>query len=250
MKMRKGNHIERRSIASLKAHQAGATLMEMMIGLALGVVVTTAMVVLMANALGTTTRIIHMSQLTDELRNSMSMMTRDLRRANYTAHSLFCYGNSACGDTGGSAPQVGDVYKDPDRACFSFTLDRNSDGDAANDSVAGFQRTVKSDVGVIEMWTSTAADADPCANEDGDGWIELTDPNTVNITAFEIDDDTFSFEQVFEENETNSFTNRQRQIQIRLAGSLVLEEAKGINMVTREIQDTIYARNDFITSTP
>ena len=231
------------------SHQAGATLVELMIGLALSVLVTTSMVILMANSFGTTTRIIHMSQLTDELRNSMSMMTRDLRRANYSAHSLFCYGNSACGEAGGSAPQVGDIYRDPDRACFSFTLDRNSDGNAANDPVAGFQRTVKSDVGVIEMWTGTAADADPCANENGNGWIELTDPNTVNITEFVIDE-PFPFEQVYEEGETNSFTNRQRQIQIRLAGSLVLEEAKGINMVTREIQDTIYARNDFITSTP
>jgi type II secretory pathway component PulJ len=229
--------------------QAGATLIELMIGLALSLIVTTSMVILMANSFGIATRIIHMSQLSDELRNSMSMMTRDLRRANYSAHSLFCYGNSACGDPGGSAPQVGDVYKDPVRDCFSFTLDRNSDGNAANDSVAGFQRIVKSDVGVIEMWISTAADADPCANEDGDGWIELTDPNTINITAFEIDE-PFPFEQVYEEGETNSFTNRQRQVQIRLAGSLVLEEAKGINMVTREIQDTIYARNDFITSTP
>ena len=59
-----------------------------------------------------------------------------------------------------------------------------------------------------------------------------------------------AFEQEYEENETSSFTNRQRQVQIRLAGNLVLEEAAGINMVTREIQDTIYARNDFITSTP
>ena len=48
----------------------------------------------MANSLGTATRVIHMSQLTDELRNAMSMMTRDVRRANYSANGIFCYGNS------------------------------------------------------------------------------------------------------------------------------------------------------------
>jgi hypothetical protein len=62
--------------------QAGFTLMEAMISLALSLVVTSAMVALMANSLGTTSRIIQMSQLTDELRNTMSMLTRDIRRAN------------------------------------------------------------------------------------------------------------------------------------------------------------------------
>jgi type II secretory pathway pseudopilin PulG len=61
--------------------QAGATLLEAMISLALSLVVTTAMVTLMGNSMGSATRIIEMSQLTDELRNAMSMMSRDVRRA-------------------------------------------------------------------------------------------------------------------------------------------------------------------------
>lgn len=233
--------------SSLK-HQAGVTLMEMLIGLALSVVVTSSMVILMGNSLGTATRIIHSSQLTDELRNSMSMITRDLRRANYSATSIFCYGNSNCGAKDGVSEQAGDISivdadgdGIDDDNCFIFALDRNHDGDAANDPRAGFRRVVDNNVGVIEMFTG-GVDA-KCDTDNG--WIALTDPATVNISEFTINQD-LSFSRVIEENETSSFTNRQRQIQIQLEGQLVLEEAAGIDMVSRRMEDIIYVRNDFI----
>jgi Tfp pilus assembly protein PilW len=226
--------------------QAGATLLETMIALALSALVTTAMVILMANSLGTATRVIHMSQLTDELRNAMSMMTRDVRRANYSANAIFCYGNSQCGASGGVAEQVGDVQVADNGQCFTFTLDRNSDGNAANDSVSGFRRVVTSDVGIIEMWTGAAGTAPDCTSGAGaDGWIEVTDPRTVNVTWFDVNDGA-SFTQDIEESETSTFTNRQRQIQITLEGQLVLEEARNEVVVSREIGDIIYVRNDYI----
>ena len=83
--------------------QAGVTLMEAMISLALSLLVTTAMVTLMGNSMGSATRIIEMSQLTDELRNAMSMMSRDIRRANYNSNSIYCYANSDCGIDGSAS---------------------------------------------------------------------------------------------------------------------------------------------------
>ena len=51
-----------------------------------------------------------MSQLTDELRNAMSMMSRDVRRANYNANNIYCYANSDCGiDRVAPAEQASDV---------------------------------------------------------------------------------------------------------------------------------------------
>jgi len=222
--------------------------MEMMIALALGVVVTSAMVILMANSLGTATRIIHMSQFSDELRNAMSMMTRDMRRANYSANAIFCYGNSDCGASGGIAEQAGPIQISDDFSCFSFTLDRDSDGNAANDAVGGFRRvtTVPGGIGVIEMWTGAAPEADPCGSEAGeDDWIELTDPGTVNITQFVVNDQSLP-PSIIIESETSSFENHQRQIQIQMEGQLVLEQAAGINMVSRRMEDIIYVRNDYI----
>lgn len=236
----------RNSTLLSRKFQAGVTLVELMIGLALSLVVTSAMVVLMSNSLGTTTRIIHMSQLSDELRNAMSMMTRDLRRANYSANSIFCYGNANCGASGGIAPQAGDLQVVGE--CFRYTLDRDSNGNAADDAVGGFRRVTTGGVGVIEMWTGDSDDTSSfnCSSDPGTfSWIELTDPNTVNVSEFVIND-AGSFTLEFTEDESTTFTNRQRQLLIRMRGELVLEEAAGINMVSRSVEDIIYLRNDFV----
>jgi hypothetical protein len=195
-----------------------------------------------------------MSQLSDELRNAMSMMTRDVRRANYSAYALFCYGNSDCGASDGISPQAGNIWTEVDDSCFRFTLDRDWDGDAATDDPAGgFRRVVDVDsgVGVIQMWTGAAGTPNCAAAPDALGWTELTDPNVVNVTVFEVNDDA-SFPKVFEESETESFSSIQRQIQITLEGQLVLEEgmvsvgAMSDTIVRRRIEDIVYVRNDFI----
>ena len=244
--------------------QAGLTLIEAMISLALSLIVTSAMVALMANSLGTSTRVIHMSQLTDEMRNAMSMMTRDVRRANYSANSIFCYGYSKCGyDTSTeakySALQLGDIDITlvDDNACLTFTLDRNFNGGVtyALDPAAGFRLRNDAESGVawIEMYTGN--EEPNCSAADGaDGWIELTDPGTVNITEFTVDD-AGSFTKEVPESKTVTFDSRQREIKIILEGQLVVEEdmvsagTLADTIVSRRLEDTIYVRNDFILPT-
>jgi len=235
--------------------QAGVTLIEAMISLALSLLVTSAMVVLMANSLGTSTRVIHMSQLTDEMRNAMSMMTRDVRRANYSANSLYCYGYSKCGFAGGNAEQTGDIQIGAGGSCFTFTLDRGFDGDATNDAVGAFRRVTTGGVGVIEMWIGAGGTTPDCASAAGAAnWIELTDPTTVNITALTIDD-AGSFTKEFSESKTSTFDSRQREIHIVMQGRLRLEEdmvtagSLDQTIVARELEDIIYVRNDFIVPT-
>lgn len=230
--------------------QAGVTLIEAMISLALSLIVTSAMVALMANSLGSSTRVIHMSQLTDEMRNAMSMMTRDVRRANYSANSIFCYGYSKCGFAGGNALQTGDIQIDG--SCFTFTLDRSFDGDATNDSAGAFRRVTTGGVGVIEMWTGAAGTTPNCASAAGSAnWLELTDPSTVNITELTISD-AGSVTKEVAESKTTTFESRQREIQIQMEGQLILEEdmvtagTLADTIVTRRLEDTIYVRNDYV----
>ena len=79
---------------SMKVRQAGATLMEVLVAMSISLVVTASMVALMANSLGSTTRIIQMTKLADDLRVTMQMMSRDVRRSNYNANSMYCYANA------------------------------------------------------------------------------------------------------------------------------------------------------------
>lgn len=216
----------------LPRRQAGMTLMEAMIALGLSLFVTTAMVVLMANSLGTATRIIQMTQLTDELRNAMSMLTRDVRRANYSAYSAYCYANSDCG-IDGSATQAPDVAIDGE--CVTFNLDRNHDGDASTDDAGAFRRTTSGGVGVIEMWIGDSA---PDCDASGDDWLAVTDPGFVDVTTFVIDD-SGSLASTLTQGNGTVLTQRSRELQIAVEGRLILDES-----ITRRVEDVIKVRND------
>ena len=219
--------------------QAGFTLMEVMISLALSLVVVSAMVALMANSLGTASRIIQMTQLTDELRNTMSMLTRDIRRANYSANAAYCYANSDCG-ADGSANQFADVTFNGS-TCFTFGLDRNWDGNAAADNAGGFRRVTAGGVGLIEMWVGDNAPVCTATNEAN--WVAVTDPDFVNITTFAASD-AASFSASVTGEAGSTITQRTRQISVQIEGSLIRD-----NTITRRIEDVIKLRNDMITKT-
>lgn len=247
-----------------KHKQAGATLMETMIALALSVIVTTSMVILMGNSMGTSNRITQMTQLTDELRNVMSMMTRDVRRANYSSTSIFCYGNPSCSEhewtrqiADGADPVTGDLVVEDN--CLIFQMDRLGnllDGDATNDAKGGFRLVQDDGVGVVQMWVGVDNDdvSSPGCGDDADaaGWFAVSDPNIVDIVDFTIDDDLSAEKSILQESGTTSFTQRQRQLVLGVEGELVLEQAMGWNrtdnqiMVRRRVDDVIMVRNDYI----
>lgn len=229
--------------------QTGATLMEMMISLALSVVVTTSMVVLMGNSMGSATRIIQMSQLTDELRNTMSLLTRDVRRANYNPYALYCYANADCGvsDDTVRVNAIADLNTSDNagNTCVVFFLEREvEDPDAALGDIEGgaFRHATSGPVGVIEMWTGDGAPPVDCT---GNEWVEVTDPGIVDITEFTVlhaDDETDSFTETIERSDGSTLlTMRLRQVRVQLEGRLILD-----NSITRRIEDIIQVRNNFI----
>lgn len=222
--------------------QAGITLVEALIGLALSLIVTTSMIALMGNSVGSAKRIIQMSQLSDELRNAASMMSRDVRRANYNPNSIYCYGNSDCA-TDGSATQAPDIYIDTsDNGCFTFNLDRNWDGESDSDNAGGFRRVLVNseraggDVGVIEMWVG---DQDPqCGDGPGGDWIPVTDPGFVDVTFFRVENDGFSGTVG---SGTGTLTQGIRVIDLSVRGELILDRR-----IHKELRDRIRVRNDFL----
>lgn len=225
-------------ISVVTRRQGGFTLIEAMIALALSLVVSSAMVMLMANSLGTTTRVVQMTRLSDELRNTMSMLTRDVRRANYSANAAFCYANSDCG-IDGSASQFADITVS-NNSCLIFGLDRDFDGDAADDSAGGFRRVVTGGVGRVEMWVGGSAP--DCAATNAN-WVAITDPDFVNITTFNVGN-SGSFSDDIPGEAGATITNFTRQIDVQIAGALIRDAT-----ITREIHDEIRVRNNVIVKT-
>jgi prepilin peptidase dependent protein B len=223
--------------------QAGMSLIETMIALAMSLIVTSSMIVLIGNSMGSATRIIEMSQLTDELRNAMSMMSRDVRRANYNSNNIYCYANSDCGESGGPAVQSSDILDSAgdvlaaDTSCFVFGLDRNYDGNANNDGGGGFRRRIDdtSGNGMIEMWVGTTV---PVCGSTSAEWVAVTDPDFVDITGFRVSGED-TFENTLEQ-ESGTLTQRVRYVEMEINGQLTMD-----NTIRRTIRDKVNVRNHF-----
>lgn len=219
--------------------QSGATLMEVLVAMTVSLVATAAMIAMMSNTLGTTARIVQMTKLTDDMRVALQMMTRDLRRSSYNANAMYCYGNDNCGSDGSALTLAGDLTISAAGDCLTFLTDRDHDGDSTEDGAGGFRRVTRNGVGVIEMWTGD--NAPNCGDAPGAvGWVEITNPENMDIFAFNVDDD-LSYTQLILDNGTDTLSQRIRKIRMNLQGRLVLDDS-----IQREVEDVINVRNDLL----
>ena len=228
--------------------QAGASLMEVLVAMSLSLVVTASMIALMSNSLGSTTRIVKMTKLADDMRIAMQMVTRDLRRSSYNASAMLCYGNPDCGTNAGIvvADEIQFVDVENHGACVWFEHDReqNQDGNSTNDGAGGFRRRAATRdgevVGWLEMYTGDGRPNADCSGNDG--WVAITDADSMNITTFTVDDSE-SWEELILQDVVN---NRQvwqdvRKIRITMRGELVVDPT-----VVRRMEDIVSVRNDHL----
>ncbi len=220
-----------------KSGQSGVTLIELMIAMSISLVVSLAMVTLMANTLGTSTRTIGMAKLSAELRAAMQIMSRDVRRANYHANFAKCFGNLDCrvtlDDNDGDASAYIKSITVQNGNCFFYWFDRDSDGDITDDdNVGAFRRAVVDGVGVIQM-TTTRNTAPSCTS--GNYWSAITDPKLIDVTAFQVNNALSYTDTITGDNATQTIDKINMSITAELIGD---------DSITRTIQDIIRVRND------
>ncbi len=217
-------------------NQRGFGLIEMLISMALSLLAVSVMVILMASTLGTGSATIQMSRLSQELRASMQLMSRDLRRANFHSSFYNCYANVDCRSDLGIATYVDTININAAENCFWYWLDRDGDGDLSNDAVGGFRYGTIGGVGVIQMRT-TGNSAANC--DDSDGWELITDPNTVEITSFVVSNSDSYTETLSAYGDVQVV----EKIRLTINGQMATNPS-----VQREIQDLVLIRNDIQTA--
>jgi type II secretory pathway pseudopilin PulG len=218
--------------------QLGIGLIEMLIAMTLSLLAVGAMVALMSSTLGTGSTTIQMSRLSQQLRASMQLMSRDLRRANFHSGYLSCFANIDCRNDLGISAYVNNIQINADGNCFWYWLDRDGDADLSNDAVGGFRYSTVGGVGVIQMRTSGNLAAN-CDNNDG--WELITDPNTVDITSFTVSDaDSYT-----ETLTAAGATQIVEKIRLHIDGRMARNPD-----VQREIEDLILIRNGIQTAGP
>ena len=224
------------ALRSCPAHQRGLGLIEMLVSMALSLMAVGVMVILMANTLGSGAKTIQMSRLSQELRASMQLMSRDLRRANYHSGFLSCFANVNCRVDLGIDAYVDTININASGNCFWYWLDRNGDAALSDDAVGAFRYSTIDEVGVIEMRTSgnSAANCDS-----GSDWELITDPGTVEITSFVVSNSESYTEMLTSAGDTQVV----EKIRLNIRGRMVRDPS-----VHQEIQDLVLIRNDIQTA--
>lgn len=223
------NRAGQRALSGRAYTQTGMTLIELMISMVISLIASLAMVILMANTLSTGTHTIQMTRLTQEMRSAMHIITRDLRRANFHANSMNCYGSVTCTellpDIKAITPEGGD--------CFRFWYDRLGDGDL---DAGAFQLFTRDGVNVVQMTTVDTATVS--CDDDWGVSQDITDPDILTVTTFAVSNAESYNEIISEDGDTQDVS----KVRLTMTASL-LNTPAGIP-ITRTIEDMIYVRNN------
>ena len=246
-----------------RKHTRGLSLVELMIALAIGLIVVGAVLAFTLSSLTANTEYVQSTRLSQELRNSMDFVSRELRRAGYDQNQAAFIAASSI-----NAPVVSQFSRiyiendtgddgdgEDDEGCVIYAYDRAGgtagEIDLANGEIRAIRRAIREvdgvEVGVLEVAESgseaPACDGDspdyssyPASCSD-DGWCPLSDARLVDITAFTLDVSGYISQAVT----ATSTAVTMREIGIDLQGQL-RQSVDGT--FTRGIRSTVKVRAD------
>jgi prepilin peptidase dependent protein B len=212
--------------------QRGLTMVELLIGMAIGLFIVATAASLMTGNLRENRKLMIESRLMQDLRTAADMITRDLRRAGYWAAATA----GVRGDGAASAP-LANPYSDvtpvgaaADHTSFRFSRDATENHTV--DSNEQFAFRLRN--GVIELQLGVG------------NWQALTDATTLTVTEFSV---TPTVEEISLADfcarpcEAASSTCPPRQL-VRSLAVVVSGRATGDALVTRSVRSQVRLRND------
>lgn len=233
------------------ARAAGFSLIELMIALAAGLVVSTAAVAFLMSSFKSNAEYVQSTRLTQELRNTLDLLVRDLQRAGYDDDALAYVGNT---NTSPFTPIL------ISGNCVIYAYDRTFPNgtatatgvlgagsiDLENQEVRGLRLSSANvngnTVGVIEYAESTTGTRPDCSDATADysafpftcvgTWCPLSDASKLDITAFTIVNNGTSLPSV-------SPTMALRRLDIELTGRIA-----GTTDFTRNVRSSVKVRAD------
>jgi type IV pilus assembly protein PilW len=140
--------------------QQGLSLVELMVGIAIGLMIVATAATLMSHQLNDTRRLGLETQVEQDLRAAADLVARDLRRAGYSPNAVNGnpYAEVVAGDAAVPSHAVG----------YARALD-------ADDEVAARERSgIKLDNGTLKLLLGDS------------GWQSITDPEVVTVTHFNV----------------------------------------------------------------
>lgn len=194
------------TLTAPRRRSGGFSLIELMVALVVGLIVSGAVLAFTVSSVRANSEYVQAVRLTQELRAVGQFVDSELRRAGYDDDSLSYVANTTATAFSNFSPILLDA-SDADANCVIYAYDRSpgtaGQVDLANQEVRGIRRsTVTIDgeaVGVVEVAESKTAAPTcdggapdytkfPVACNATSGWCAFTDPRTVSVDTFTIDE--------------------------------------------------------------
>lgn len=246
-----------------RKHSRGLSLVELMIALAIGLIVVGAVLAFTLSSLTANTEYVQSTRLSQELRNSMDFVSRELRRAGYDENNAAYNARSLA--TSPIISPFARIFSTNDAngdgtsndSCVVYAYDRSAGTPGKIDLARGEIRAIRlgftpDGVGVMEVAESKASVTPKCddaaldytsypASCASSGWCALSDPRLLNITNFRL-----TRSQLVRPGSGFSTPVVIREFGIELQGRLA-RSADGV--VTRGIRSDVKVRADCLEST-
>jgi Tfp pilus assembly protein PilW len=253
----------------IRQKQTGVTLIELLVAGVISLIAASGMILAMSSTLGTGSQTIQMARLTQEMRTAMQIMSRELRRANYHATFMNCYGKVNCLTTLGLTSKVGviGITDNGNSDCLWFWYDRpqicptssctTAELIAAQtavtaESVAAFRLAETDDgVGRLQMTTARTEAASCGANSD---WVDITDPNIMDVDTFTVTNFDLKFPSIVNEKINSAgATQNVEKIGLVITAKLTTDASvpawiQGNANATRTMDEFVAVRNNTTTA--
>jgi prepilin-type N-terminal cleavage/methylation domain-containing protein len=219
--------------------QAGLTLIEMMIALLIGLIITAGVLTIFVSNIKSSTENTKMIRMNQQLRSTMSFITDELKRAGYSGDS-----------TNTTFTKQLNFYSDSDQACLRYAYDVNGNGvmdtKPKTDPDTGSVSEVDSEIYAFQFKDGAIRWGENITSENCDGgvWQDITDSNIVQITSFtvenKINDATSPPDKPINMVSTAASTIKVPQFAVILSGKVSIPP----NDASRTIKAFIRVRND------
>jgi len=245
----------------------GMSLIELMIAMVISLVVIGAVLGFTLSSVNTNSEYIQSTRLSQELRNSMDFVSRELRRAGYD-QNVASYVASVNVSTPTTSPfsrllitndTNGDGTANDACVLYAYDLSGGTPGvvDLATGEIRGVRRAIRTidgqDVGVMEVAQSATGVTPACSGSaptyttypptcSNSGWCALSDPRVLNITSFTLDTSTY----INQAGTAVATPITIREVGVGLQGQL-LRSIDGT--VTRGIRSNVKVRADCLAAT-
>jgi Tfp pilus assembly protein PilW len=237
----------------------GFGLVEMMVSITSGMVVSGAAISFLVASMNSNTNYVRTARFTQDLRNNMGYVTSELRRAGYDESAMRYIALSASSNVISPFAPMKIVRGNSDDSCVIYAYDskavKTSTGtgpgylDVASGEIHGLRRASRTvngqSIGIIEVAQSSAAattlDCDgagpdyttyPAACNAASGWCALSDPQQLDITSFRIVDNS-----IWNPPTAASFGSKVRDLGVTMQGVLI-----GKNEYSRSLQTNVRVR--------